>query len=109
MPDFWMWNRQFSVYDNGARFIQTVQVSDLTQAALRYWKDGWVPIRPVDDMFLRRMEAALRRHKGLKQAGQTFPDRPFLRPPERIPDEYLGPEARRYLMMGGKDEGKKSG
>ncbi len=97
LADFWMWNRQFSVDDNGARFIQTVQVTDLTQAALRYWKDGWVPIKPVDDAFLRRMEAALRRHKGLKRPGQTLPDTPFLRLPDRIPDEYIGPEVRCYL------------
>lgn len=107
LPDFWMWNQQFSVDDNGASAIQTVQVTDLTQAALRYWKDGWVPIKPVDDRFLRRMEAALRKHKGLKREGRALPDTPFLRPPDEIPDEYLSATVRRYLRLplhGGKDE-----
>lgn len=99
LPDFWMWNRQFSVDADNGSVIQTVQVTDLTQAALRYWKDGWVPIKPVDDTFLRRMEAALRKHKGLKRDGQALPDTPFLRPPDGIPDEYLGAEVRRCLGM----------
>lgn len=112
LADFWMWNRWFMEGVSGERHIQTVQVTDLTQAALRLWKDGWVPLKPVDETLLRRMEAALRRHKGLKREGSVPPDAPFLRPPERIPTEYLGHEVRRYLGLpahGGEDEGKRGG
>src|SRR3989304_7325265 len=81
LTDFWMWNRQYTVYRGGTRHIQTVMVTELKEAALRYWRDRWVPIRPVDEDFLRRMEEALRAHQGLKAEGVRLPDGPFLRLP----------------------------
>lgn len=99
LPDLWMWNGQYNVYKGGVRHIQTVKVTTLKEAALRYWRDGWVPVRPVDDAFLRRMEAALRGHRGLGAEGVCLPDEPFLREPEPIPEEYLSQEMRVYLRM----------
>jgi hypothetical protein len=99
VPDLWMWNRQYTEYRGGVRHIQTVKVNDLKDAALRYWRDGWVPLKPVDGKLLRRMEEALRRHRGLKQEGVRFPDTPFLDAPEEIPLRHLGPETREFLGL----------
>ncbi|MBI5885372.1 MAG: hypothetical protein HZB85_02175 [Deltaproteobacteria bacterium] len=99
LPDMWMWNGQYSVYKGGILHIQTVKVTTLKDAALRFWRDGWVPVRPMDDALLRRMEAELRGHRGLKAAGACLPDAPFLRKPDPIPEEYLGPEMRAYLGL----------
>ena len=103
LHDFWMWNGLFNEYRGGVRHIQTVKIEELKEAAIRYWRDGWVPIRPVDEGLLRRMEAALRVHQGLKRAGIKFPETAFLKPPEPFPEEFLGPEVRQYL---GLPEGK---
>lgn len=96
---FWMWNRQFTRYRGGIRHIQTIKVEELKEAALRYWRDGWVPVKPVDEPVLRRLEEALRCHQGLKKEGVKFPDGPFLQLPEAIPEEHLGPEVRVYLGL----------
>ena len=76
LGDFWMWNRQF-IDTAGGRGVQTVRVTDLKEAALRVWRDRWVPL-VLDEGLLERMEAALRGHKGLKSAGFSFPDTSFL-------------------------------
>lgn len=99
LKDFWMWNSQLTHYEGGVRLIQTVKVSELKEAALRYWRDGWVPLKPVDSAFLRRMEGALRAHRGLKKEGIDFPDTPFLKMPEPIPVEFFGAEVRAYLGL----------
>lgn len=104
LRDFWMWNGQFTEYAGGIKYIQTVKVTDLKEAALRYWRDGWVPVKPVDEDFLRRMENALREHKGLKGDGVRFSDRPFLTMPEAISIQFLGPEVKAYLGI--KDDEK---
>lgn len=99
IQDFWMWNRQYMEYKDGRRYIQTVKVSDLKDAALRYWRDNWVPLKPVSSALLRRMEAALREHKGIRGEGIKFPDGPFLDMPSPIPEEHFGPEVRAYLGL----------
>lgn len=81
LKDFWMWNRQYITTEDGSRVMQTVRVGELKEAALRCWRDGWVPVSPVDDEFVRRMEDALRRHQGLKKEGVTFPEGTFLEVP----------------------------
>jgi hypothetical protein len=99
LKDFWMWNRQYNEYQGNIKHIQTIKVADLKEAALRYWRDGWVPIRPIGEDLLRRMENALRAHSGLKAMGMRFPDTPFLKPPEPIEDRFLGPKEREMLGM----------
>lgn len=99
LSDMWMWNGQFTGYKGGVKHIQTVKVTDLKEAAVRFWRDGWTPVKPVDDLMLRRMEEALRSHKGLKAEGVIFPDDAFLKTPESVPVEYLGPEIRVYLGL----------
>ncbi|MBI5810364.1 MAG: hypothetical protein HZB21_04155 [Deltaproteobacteria bacterium] len=92
-----MWNGQFTERMGEIRHIQTVKVTELKEAAIRLWRDGWVPIKPVHEDILRRMERALRRHKGLKGQGIIFPDTPFLEAPEPIDEKFFGPEVRAYL------------
>lgn len=99
LHDFWMWNRQFMEYAGGTRHIQTVKIIELGEAALRYWRNSWVPIKPVDGAFLRRLEDALRNHAGLRADGVRFPEGAFLEMPETIPQEYLSPEARKHLGL----------
>ncbi len=99
LRDFWMWNRQYTEYKGGLRLIQTVRVTDLKEAAIRYWRDKWVPLRPVDKDLLRRMEDCLRTHRGLRDAGVTFPPGEFLTMPEPIPEESLGDEVRSYMGL----------
>jgi len=104
--DFWMWNRQYREYDGGIRLIQTVKVRDLKEAAIRYWRDKWVPLRPLSSELLRRMEDCLRGHQGLRNAGITFPSTVFLEPLETIPEELMGAEVRKHLGLGlGKTKG----
>ncbi len=79
LDDFWMWNRQYMEDLSGRRTIQTVRVSTVKEAALRCWKDGWVAVKPLDEVLLRRMEVALRGHRGLKREGIIFPEGPFLK------------------------------
>jgi len=98
--DFWMWNRQFTQYSGGVRLIQTVRVTDLKEAALRYWRDKWVPLKPLSTDVLRRMEGCLRAHQGLRDAGITFPETAFLDSTEPIPEEFMGAEVRKYLGLG---------
>lgn len=99
LKDFWMWNAQLTHYDGGVRHIQTVNVTELKEAALRYWRDRWVPVKQIDEGFLRRMERALREHRGIKKEGVNFPDTQFLKMPEPIPVELFGPEVRAYLGL----------
>ncbi|MFQ5737117.1 MAG: hypothetical protein ACE5GY_09715 [Thermodesulfobacteriota bacterium] len=99
VKDLWMWNRQLTEYRGGIKRIQTVRVTELKEAALRYWRDRWVPLRPVNEDFLRRMEAALRANRGLKRDGVCLPEGEFLRMLEPIPEEFMGPEVRAYLGM----------
>lgn len=104
IEDFWMWNGGFVTDEEGRRRIQTVRVTDLKEAALRYWRDGWIPLRPPDDDLLRKMEDALRGHAGLKMEGVNFPDTPFLTEPGPLPEEFLGPEVKSYLGMARRKE-----
>ena len=97
--EFWMWNRQFTEYDGGVRLIQTVRVTDLKEAAIRYWRDKWVPLLPVEEDLLRRMEDCLRAHRGLRDAGITFPQGEFLSLPDPIPEDSLGEEVRAYMGL----------
>ncbi len=99
LMDFWMWNRRFVESDDGTKRISTVRVTELKDAALHYWRHGWVPLRPVDDDFLRKMERVLREHSGLKREGVRFPDKPFLDMPEPIPEEFLGPAEREFMGL----------
>ncbi len=105
LQDFWMWNGQVTEYEGGVRRIQTVKLDDLKEAALRYWRDRWVPLKPVDEELLRRMEGALRVHAGLKSEGVSFPDGEFLRRSQPVPEELMGPEVRAYMgLEGGTEE-----
>ncbi len=97
LKDFWMWNRRFTQGSSGVMLIQTVRVTTLKDAAIRYWRDGWVPLRPVKGDFLRLMEDALRSHAGFKRQGVKFPEGAFLKPPAVIPIEYLSREALEYM------------
>jgi len=99
LRDFWMWNRQFTEYSGGVRLIQTVRVTDLKEAALRYWRDKWIPLKPLTDEILRRMEDSLRAHQGLRDAGINFPSVPFLDPGEAIPEGVMGAEVREHLGL----------
>lgn len=87
LDDFWMWNRQYMEDGNGRRTIQTVKVSNVKEAAIRCWKDGWVAVRPLDEALAKRMEDALREHRGFKREGVSFPDGPFLNRTEKVPGE----------------------
>lgn len=78
LKDFWMWNGRYIEDGAGAEVLQTFRVSTVKEAALRYWKDGWTPLKPIDEDFLRKLEQALRSHRGLKAEGVRFPDMPFL-------------------------------
>lgn len=98
LKDFWMWNGGY-LERGGVRYIQTIRVADLKEAAIRYWQDGWAPVKLIDEAFLRRMENSLRAHKGLRAQGVKFPESPFLRMPEHIPAENLSPEARELLGL----------
>lgn len=86
LKDFWMWNKQFNILPDGGKSLQTVQVTELKTAAMHYWRDGWVPVNPMAEDLLRRMENALRNHRGLKMEGTQFPDGPFLKMPDLLPD-----------------------
>jgi len=99
LRDFWMWNRQFTEYKGGVRLIQTVRVTDLKEAAIRYWRDKWVPLKPLSDDILRRMEDSLRRHQGLRDAGITFPASPFLEATEPIDEKLMGSAVREHLGL----------
>lgn len=85
LDGFWMWNRQYMEDGKGRTTIQTVKVSNVKEAALRCWKDGWVAVKPLDEALAKRMEDALREHRGLKREGVSFPDGPFLNRAERVP------------------------
>jgi len=96
LHDFWMWNRQFIEDKSGAKSIQTLKVSDLREAAIRHYRDGWLPVRPIDAELLRRMEAALRKCGAVK--GEGFSEG-FLDRPEPLPEEFLSPALKK--MRGG--------
>jgi hypothetical protein len=98
LGEFWMWNGQLTRGQQGS-FIQTVKVSDLKEAALRCWRDKWVPLK-WDSVLLRRMEACLRSHKGLEKQGVVFPDTHFLPDPASIPEEYITPELEKFMSKG---------
>jgi len=98
--DFWMWNRQYTEYSGGVRLIQTVRLTDLKEAAIRYWRDKWVPLKPLSPELLRRMEDCLRAHRGLRDVGVTFPEGAFLQPCEPISEELMGSEVREHLGLG---------
>jgi len=95
-----MWNRQYTEYSGGVRLIQTVRLTDLKEAALRYWRDKWVPLKQPSPELLRRMEDCLRAHRGLRDAGVTFQEGSFLLPTEPIPEELMGSEVREHLGLG---------
>lgn len=87
LDDFWMWNRQYMKDRSGQLTMQTVKVSTVKEAAIRCWKDRWVAVKPIDEILLRRMEAALRGHRGLKSEGIIFPEGPFLKEEAIAADE----------------------
>lgn len=91
LSEFWMWNGQLM-----GSSIQTVKVTDLKEAAIRCWRDNWVPLK-WDSVLLRRMEVCLRSHRGLQQQGVVFPDAPFLPEPMAIPSEYITPELQKFM------------
>lgn len=99
LGDFWMWNGQ-TINSDGMTSIQTVKVTDLKEAALRCWRDGWTPLR-WDRQLLGRMEESLRRHMGLKAQGVVFPEGPFMEEPREIPAEYITPKLRDFISGGG--------
>lgn len=99
LKDFWMWNRKFNEYEGGIKHIRTVKVSELKEAALHYWCDRWIPLRPLSKQMLRRMEDALRAHPGLSGKGIKVPDGEFLEEAENIALEFIGPELRDYLDL----------
>jgi len=98
LREFWMWNGQLMKGPDGT-FIQTVKVADLKEAALRYWRDGWVPLK-WDRALLGRLEESLRQHSGLKGQGAVFPDGPFLNEPGEIPSEHLTPALKKFISGG---------
>lgn len=98
LGEFWMWNGQFTQGEQGM-YIQTVKVTDLREAAVRCWRDKWVPLK-WDSALLRRMEASLRSHRGLKAQGAVFQDAPFLPDPDEIPAEYITPELQKLMSTG---------
>src|SRR4030067_1172251 len=79
LSEFWMWNGQITHGKQGPS-IQTVKVTDLKEAAIRCWRDKWVPLR-WDSAFVRRMVASLRAHSGMYKQGMGFPEAPFRPPP----------------------------
>lgn len=87
VKDLWMWNGRFTDGKDGKKIRQTIRVSTVKDAAMRCWRDGWVPVKPVDGDFLRLMEDALRTHPGLKRQGVKFPEGEFLKPCHDIPAE----------------------
>lgn len=99
LKNFWMWNGQFMETSEGER-IQTVRVTELKEAALRYWRDGWIPLRAIDAEFLRRMEGALRAHRGLLKEGVKFDDAPFLALPGKVPEQYLSVREKEFIGNG---------
>ena len=98
LSEFWMWNGQITHGKQGPS-IQTVKVTDLKEAAIRCWRDKWVPLR-WDSALLRRMEASLRAHRGLQKQGMVFPDAPFLPDPDEIPSGYITPELQKFMSTG---------
>lgn len=97
VEDFWMWNRKFNEFEGGIKHIRTVKVAELKEAAIHYWRDGWIPLRPLSNKTLRRMEAVLRAHPGLK--GVQIPEGEFLEKAANIPLDYIGPEVRVFLDL----------
>lgn len=91
LSGFWMWNGQLT-----GSYIQTVKVTDLKEAAIRCWRDKWVPLK-WDSVLLRRMEECLRSHRGLQKQGVVFPETPFLPDPVEIPCEYITTELRKFM------------
>ncbi|MBI1913047.1 MAG: hypothetical protein HYS21_13755 [Deltaproteobacteria bacterium] len=102
--DLWMWNGKYTEYEGGIKHIQTIRVISIKDAALRYWRDNWVPLKGPDESLLRRLEQALREHPGLKKERVKFPDTPFLNKTEPIPEEFFGPEVRAYLGKKGTEK-----
>ena len=98
LGEFWMWNGQLTRCHEKTS-IQTVKVTDLKEAAIRCWRDKWVPLK-WDSVLLRRMEACLRSHRGLQKQGMVFPDAPFLPEPVEIPSEYITPELQKFMSTG---------
>ena len=99
LKDFWMWTRKFDEYKGGVKHIKTVQVKTVKEAAEHYFKDKWLPIKPIEESFLRKMEKTLREHVGFKKEGQRFPGTDFLAMPEKIPTKYLPNSVRLILGL----------
>lgn len=99
LKNFWMWNRQYNEYEGGIKHIQTVKVTELSDAAIRYWRDKWVPVAPIDETLLRRMESSLRSTQARAIKERPLPPDEFLDFHEAIPVKYLGPEVRELLGM----------
>ena len=93
LKDFHMWTRKLYEYEDGTKQIRTAQVIELKEAALHYWRDGWVPTKPIEEDLLRLFENELRNHGGLKREGYNFSDSSFLEMPAEIPAEYALPGA----------------
>ncbi len=88
IKDLWMWTGKCTEFADGSKMIKTSKVTDLKEAALHIFKDGWIPVEPLSDETLRSMENALRGHRGLT----NVPAGPFLTNRE-IPSELLMPGA----------------
>ena len=90
LKGFWMWTGKTTKFEDGSEQIKTIQVKDLKEAALHYFRDKWTPVEPITDDMLRAMEVELRNHQGLKREGLDIPDGKFLES-RTIPDKYIMP------------------
>ena len=81
LEDFWMWTGRYVEDGDGNKIKHTVKVESLSEAALHYWRDKWVPLGEVTDELLTEMEETLRANRGLKGEGVSFPDGEFLMMP----------------------------
>lgn len=90
LKDFWMWTGKTTKFDDGTEQVKTVQVKDLKEAALHYYRDKWIPVESITDEMLRAMEVELRAHQGLKREGVDIPNGDFLES-RTIPSDYIMP------------------
>ena len=91
LKDFWMWTRKVTEYKDGTKQFKTVKVVLLREAAFHFWKDGWMPMEPITEEFLRKMEQALRSHPGLQMQNVQFPNGEFLEMPQALPEGIVMP------------------
>lgn len=92
IENLWMWNRQYVKNAEGKKELKIVKVENLKDAALHFWRDNWVPIERISDVFLREMENSLRNNMGLKKKGIIFPSETFLDRPAKIDKKLMSKE-----------------